>query len=298
MVYLTDPEEIKDVILDLQETDILWLDTEVADYETKKPRLSLIQVLAYPHCLDGSRTHILDVLDNNDVIDFFIKGIMIDKEIIKVFHNAKYDLKFLGKETANNIFCTLEYAKKIPYYLLPVKRYSLKVLTEHLTNFSNLSKEEQGSDWGIRPLTQEQLNYAKMDCVYVAQVYQHLIKLQLALEADPEQQDINSLLNRYQEIEAEWLYLDSEKKDLEKRIKEAMLAQNMTENNLFKLISWQRTIVKSNIQALIKLIDKHQLNVDFDITLTKDIQSQIGDKLDLLEPEIDTTTYCNLKPKN
>jgi ribonuclease D len=298
MVYLTDTDTIKDVILDLQETDILWLDTEVADYKTKKPRLSLIQVLAYPDCFDGNRTYIFDVLDNHEVLDLFIQQIMNNNKIKKVFHNAKYDLKFLEKKLAKNIFCTLEFAKKIPYYLLPVKKYSLKALTEHLTDFNELNKEEQGSDWGIRPLTSEQLNYAKMDCVYLAQVYQQLMQLQLKFPKDPEQEDINSLLSRYQEIEAKWLYLDSEKQDLEKRIKEAMLAQNMNENDLFKLNSWQRTIVKSNIQALIQLVEEYQLNLDFEITLTKDIQSQIGDKLNLLETEIDTTTYCNLKPKN
>jgi len=30
MIYLTDIEEIKEIILDLTDTDILWVDTEVA----------------------------------------------------------------------------------------------------------------------------------------------------------------------------------------------------------------------------------------------------------------------------
>ena len=112
MIYLTDVHQIKNVILDLTETDILWLDTEVADYNTKKPRLSLIQVLAYPHNLDGDRTYMLDVLDRQDVIDFFINNIMINEEIKKVFHNAKYDVRLLGKTKAKNIFCTFELIKQ------------------------------------------------------------------------------------------------------------------------------------------------------------------------------------------
>lgn len=298
MVYLTNTEEIKDVILDLQEADILWLDTEVADYKSKKPRLSLIQVLAYPHCLDGSRTYIFDVLDNDEIVQFFIEQIMKNNEIKKVFHNAKYDLKFLGQEVANNTFCTLECAKKIPYYLLPVKKYSLKALTEHLTHFTDLSKEEQGSDWGIRPLTTEQLNYAKMDCVYLAQVYQKLIYLEQQLHPEPNQEDIYSLLERYQEIEQQWLSLDSEKKSLEARIKEVMLAKNLKENQLFKLITIQKKITKTNIQELIELVNNYQLNLDFDITLTQDIRVQIGDKLELLKSETETKTYHNLKPKD
>ena len=297
MVYLTDSEEIQDIIVDLQQTDILWLDTEVADYKSKQPRLSLIQVLAYPHCLDGSRTYIFDVLDNYEIINIFVEQIMKNNHIKKVFHNAKYDLKFLGEKNANNIFCTFEFAKKIPYYLLPVKKYSLKALTEYLTDFDELSKEQQGSNWGVRPLTSEQLNYAKMDCVYLAQVYQKLIALEGKLNPEPSQEDISSLLKRYREIEEQWLYLDSEKRSLEERIKQAMLAQNIEENQVFKILTTKRTTTKTNIQELIELVDNHQLNLNFEITLTKDIRSQIGDKLELLKSETETKTYYNLKQK-
>ena len=48
MHYLTDATEIKAQINQLCSSKILWLDTEVADYRTPNPRLSLIQVLANP----------------------------------------------------------------------------------------------------------------------------------------------------------------------------------------------------------------------------------------------------------
>jgi len=288
MIYLTDLDDIKNAILDLTETDILWVDTEVADYATKKPRLSLIQVLAYPHNLDGERTYMLDVLDKSDLIDFFIKNIMINESIKKVFHNAKYDLRFLGKTTARNIYCTLELARKIPYYLLPVKSYSLKILTEYLTDFKDLSKEEQGSDWGIRPLRKIQLEYAKMDCVYLAQIYHKLSALEDKIK---ENITLEVLNKRYKEIEEEWLLLDSEMNYLKERIKEIMIDKNIQENDYFKVNSITRKTIKTDLQQLVKLVNEKNINIDFPITLTKAIQEELDNNLEDLNININTDTY-------
>lgn len=295
MIYLTDENEIKNIILDLIETDILWLDTEVADYATKKPRLSLIQVLAYPENLDGSRTYMLDVLDKPDLINFFIKNIMINESIKKVFHNANYDLKLLGKTTAKNVFCTLEFSRQFPYHLLPVKSYSLKTLTEYLTNFKDLNKEEQGGDWGIRPLQKSQLEYAKMDCVYLAQIYNKLIELEDKIHQDFDNNSLDILSKRYKDIEEKWLLLDSEINYLKEKIKATMIDQGIKENDYFKLSYTQRTTIKSDLQELVKLINNNKINIDFPITLTKVIQEQLGDDLDSLKTNIETKIYYSLK---
>jgi ribonuclease D len=298
MYYLTDESNIKEIISELSEADILWLDTEVADYNTKKPRLSLIQVLAYPQNLDGSRTCIIDVLDKTDLVEFFIDKIMKNKEIIKVFHNAKYDLKFLGKTKAKNVICTLELSRKIPYYLLPVKNHTLKTLTEYLTQFKNLSKEEQGSDWGIRPLTQTQLEYAKMDTVYLAQIYHKLTELESKIEPEPLQEDLENLGKRYLEIEEQWKLLDSEIQHIEARLKKAMLLQNKDEISAFKLSYSQRTTIKTDFSELVKLVNSKSIELDFSVTLTKEIQTKIGNNLDELKTETETKTISSLNKKN
>ncbi|MDY7023271.1 MAG: ribonuclease D, partial [Cyanobacteriota bacterium] len=146
MLYFTAPEQIKTVITQLLSSKILWLDTEVADYQAN-PRLSLIQVLT-----QTDRLLIFDVLDRPELTALFIEEIMANPAIEKVFHNAKFDLKFLGKKQAKTVTCTLEMAQKIPYYLLPVSNYKLKTLATYFTDFSNIDKVEQGSDWGQRPL--------------------------------------------------------------------------------------------------------------------------------------------------
>lgn len=298
MIYLTDINEIKNVIIDLTETDILWIDTEIADYATKNPRLSLIQVLAYGNNLDGNRTYMLDVLDKSDLIKFFIKNIMINESIQKVFHNAKFDLRFLGKNTATNIFCTLELARKFPYHFLPIKNKSLKNLTEYLTDFKDLPKEEQSSNWGIRPLRKNQLEYAKMDCIYLAQIYHHLTELDTKIKKNQEGINLETLSRRYKEIEKQWLLLDSEIIYLKEQIKEKMIDKNILENDDFKLTSITRNTVKTDLQELLKLVREKNISLDFPITLTKVIQEELGDNLEDLNINIDTNTYYTLNSKN
>ncbi|GET37071.1 DNA translocase FtsK [Microseira wollei] len=177
MQYLTKNAEIKEVIAKLATAKTLWLDTETAHWNTPEPKISLIQALAEPEDLTGDCAYIIDVLNKPDLVEEFISQVMENPEIEKVFHNAKYDLKFLGKERAKNVTCTYKIARKRKRDRLQVPNLQLKTLAEHLCHFSNVDKAEQGSDWGQRPLTPKQLQYAKMDVVYLAQVHRRLLEI-------------------------------------------------------------------------------------------------------------------------
>lgn len=293
-MYLTDKDEIKDIILDLREADILWVDTETADYKSKHPRLSLIQILAYPDNLDGSRTYVFDVLNKSDLVDFFVNNIMVNEGIKKVFHNAQYDLRFLGKKEAKNIFCTFELAKKIPHHILPVKSKSLKKLTEYFTDFQDIDKNEQGGDWGIRPLTENQIQYAQMDCVYLAQVYQHLLVLDNFLKEE-EKIGLDGLCQRYKELEEQWSLLDSEIEYLKGKIKQVMIEENIDKNDVFKLSKVEKSVVRTNLQDLVKLVKEKENDLNFSVNLTNDIKKILGDNLEYLDKEIDRSVYYTLK---
>ncbi|WP_228008488.1 hypothetical protein [Microcystis aeruginosa] len=93
--------------------------------------MSLIQILANSTDLTGERVTILDVLDQPDLTDYFITKILLVDWIEKVFHNASYDCKFLGgKSKVKKITCTLELAKKVPYYMATLPNYQLKTVVE------------------------------------------------------------------------------------------------------------------------------------------------------------------------
>jgi S-DNA-T family DNA segregation ATPase FtsK/SpoIIIE len=183
MPYLTQAEDIQTHIAKFASAKVLWLDTEVADWQTSKPRLSLIQVLVNPNKLVCESTYILDVLDKPELTAEFIAQIMVNPNIEKVFHNASYDLKYLGDEQAQNITCTLKLANKVGgKKILGTSNLKLKTLAIELCKFSNVDTEEQASDWGRRSLTPKQLHYAAMDTVYLAAVHRCLLE-KIDLEA-------------------------------------------------------------------------------------------------------------------
>jgi S-DNA-T family DNA segregation ATPase FtsK/SpoIIIE len=177
MQYLSEGHEIRAQIVKFASAKTLWLDTEIADWNTYYPRLSLIQVLADPTNSAGESVYILDVLHKPDLAAYFINQIMVNPNIEKVFHNASFDLKYLGGQIAQNVTCTLKLARKITREVLQVSNLQLKTLAAELCGFSNVDKEEQASDWGKRPLSDKQLQYAAMDTVYLAAVHRRLLEI-------------------------------------------------------------------------------------------------------------------------
>jgi DNA segregation ATPase FtsK/SpoIIIE, S-DNA-T family len=177
MQYLKTATEIRELIATLTSHKILWLDTEIADFHTDYDRLSLIQVLADPTDTTGASAYLLDVLDKPDLAEYFINQIMINLNIEKVFHNASFDVKYLGGSLATNITCTLKLARKITRERLKVSNLKLKNLASELCHFVNVDDESGSSNWRKRPLSDEQLKYAAMDTVYLAAVHLKLLEI-------------------------------------------------------------------------------------------------------------------------
>ncbi|MDZ7959090.1 MAG: DNA translocase FtsK [Aulosira sp. DedQUE10] len=177
MLYLIDTTEIKVKISQLATVKILWIDTEVADWNTSHPRLSLIQVLSDHTDSAGESTYLLDVLDKPDLVEYFINQIMLNPQIEKVFHNASFDIRYLGRQLAKNVTCTLQIARKITRQVLQVSNLQLKTLAAELCHFSNVDIEEGRSNWGKRPLSNKQLQYAAMDTVYLAVLHRRLLEI-------------------------------------------------------------------------------------------------------------------------
>ena len=297
MPYLKLKDEIRSLVAKLSKAKTLWLDTEVADYDTRNPRLSLIQVLDDCTDLTGESVYILDVLEQPELVTEFIEEIMINSSIEKVFHNAKYDLRFLGKKKAQNVICTLEMAKKIPYYILPLPNYQLKTLAIELCHFQDIDKQHQSSDWGIRPLSEEQIEYAYLDCIILAQVHSRLLEITQQTDFDAATEDLSLLGEKYVELEQQWKLLKSEFEHLQERIKLAMQAQDLSETSHFKLNSYERTTTKVPFSQLVRLVESQNVDLDFDLPLTKDIQKNLGDNLQQLAVDVSKTNTIRLISK-
>ncbi len=298
MPYLTSASEIRSLIGKYTQAKTLWMDTEVADYQSRNPRLSLIQILDDANDLSGESTCILDVLERTKLVNEFIELVMLNPNIEKVFHNASYDLRFLGKNKAKNITCTYKIAKKIPYYILPLPNYQLKTLAIELCNFQDVDKKQQSSDWGQRPLNEEQLEYAYLDCIYLAQVHLRLTELIEKASPSPATEDLISLGERYIQIEKQIKLLKSEYEHLQERMKLAMQEQNLSETAHLKLLNYERTTIKVQFQELAKFVENQAINLDFSINLTQKIQKDLGINLEQLPLQIDKSSYFRLKAKN
>jgi ribonuclease D len=297
MPYFTDLREINSTIALCTQASTLWIDTEVSEYKSKNPKLSLIQISDDASDMTGDRIYILDVLKQPDIVTAFVDKIMLNPVIEKVFHNAKYDINFLGKSQVKNVTCTLEIARKIPYHILPVPNYELKTLATHLCKFHDIDKELQTSDWGKRPLTEDQIEYASLDCIYLAQVHVRLLELSVLTNTEASQEDLTLLSERYTQIEQQWKLLNSEMEYLQEKVKKAMQAQDLSETSYFKLQKSDRATVKVSFSQLAKLVETTGIELDFPVTLTQKLQKDLGENLEQLPVEVEKNSILRLTPK-
>ncbi len=274
MPYLTVANDIKALIAKISQAKILWVDTEIADYKSN-PRLSLIQVLADSTDATGDATFLLDVLDKPELAKDFINQIMVNPNIEKVLHNASYDIRFLGNDDAQNVTCTLKMARKIPAYILPLPNRQLKTLIEILCGIAYVDKTEQGGDWARRPLTQKQVEYAKMDAVYLVQVHRRLLEILAQCYPEPATENLTALGEKYQEIESQWKPLDVEFAEVKEQFKAGMMAQKLKDSSYFELSS--SITMKVDFLTLARLTQTEGIELNFPVTLTKEIQKQLGE---------------------
>lgn len=297
MQYFVKPDYIISLIDNFAQAEVLWIDTEIADFKSRNPKVSLIQVLTGYADRLKENVVILDVLNHPEIVDIFIQKIMLNPSIEKVFHNAKYDLKFLGKNKAENVTCTLEMAKSIPYYLLPLPDLSLKTLTESLCNIVAVDKSQQGSDWGQRPLSATQLTYANLDPVYLYMVHQKLLQLKLVTNPNPNSENITVLTERYLKLKQQLQIIESECTHFESRLKAAMQAQDILETVNLKISPINRHTYKVDFNQLAEVVNQNNIELDFPVTLTAKLQKELGQIVEQLslEEEVSSSWRITIK---
>lgn len=97
-----------------------------------------------------------------------LKPIFENKNIIKVFHGAEQDLDLLFKHgifTVNFFDTQLAEQALSNEYQISYKNIVLKYLNK------NISKNITLTSWDKRPLSEEQIQYAAYDVIYLAEVY-------------------------------------------------------------------------------------------------------------------------------
>ena len=145
------------------------IDTETLGLNPLRDRLCVVQLSA------GDGTAHLVKFDGKNYAAPNLKKILSDKNILKIFHFARFDVAvmqhYLGVVTAP-VYCTKIASRLARTY---TEHHSLKTLCKELAGL-DLDKQQQTTNWAAADLSPEQLQYAASDVL-------HLHKLKEALDS-------------------------------------------------------------------------------------------------------------------
>jgi ribonuclease D len=154
--FVDTPEKLAKAEKSIREAKVIALDTEYDSFRYFREMLCLLQIQT------EERTWLIDPLAAGLDLSF-LGDVLIDPEILKIFHAGDNDIRILKRDYAfgfRNIFDTHRAASLLGFRLL-----SLSTLLEtHLG--VTLEKKMQRSRWDLRPLSEEQLDYAHLTDLY------------------------------------------------------------------------------------------------------------------------------------
>ncbi len=150
------------------------VDTETLGLKPLRDRLCVVQLSAG----DGD-AHLVQIARGQHEAPHLV-ATLSNPAILKVFHFARFDLgvlyHYLGVDVAP-VYCTKIASRLTRTY---TDRHGLKDLVKELLD-TDLSKQQQSSDWGADTLSDAQQSYAAADVLYL-----HALKAKLdaALERE------------------------------------------------------------------------------------------------------------------
>ena len=159
--------QLKQFYQECQNNKTIAIDTEFYWTKTYKAIPCLIQIA------NSKRAIIIDLITHNlDLI--YLKKLLTNIDIIKIFHSGRQDIEILYNlfdELPKNIFDT-----QIGVLPLGFKEStSLEKICKQLLAIK-INKEQQIIDWRVRPLTRDQIDYAKNDVKYLIVLYRKIIQ--------------------------------------------------------------------------------------------------------------------------
>lgn len=163
MSLITTTKELKSLCTRLKKSDFITVDTEFIREKTYWPRLCLIQVAG-----DDEEPYAIDPLaEGIDLAPFY--EVMLDKEVLKVFHACRQDLEIFFKEMGKlptPVFDTQIAAMVCGFG----EQVSYEVLVNTLAK-KQIDKSSRFTDWAMRPLTAKQLKYALADVTHLRKIF-------------------------------------------------------------------------------------------------------------------------------
>ena len=163
LVWVDQPQQLRQAVEALAVQDILAVDTESNSLYAYQEQVCLVQFST------RDTDYLIDALvlpDLSPLAEIFASG-----RILKVFHAAEYDLICLFRDYGfrfNYLFDTMIAARILGY-----QKIGLGALLEKYFGIQ-MNKKYQRANWGKRPLKGEMLEYARLDSRYLIPLQDNL----------------------------------------------------------------------------------------------------------------------------
>ncbi|MGZ8185648.1 MAG: ribonuclease D [Methylobacter sp.] len=160
--YINTPDQLAKLCAQIEKEPWLALDTEFLREKTYYPKFCLLQIATpeWVACIDPLALPKLDSLFEA----------LYNPSIVKIFHSCRQDLEIFYQLTGKlpaPVFDTQIAAPLLGFQENP----GYAMLVSSLLNV-NLNKAHTRADWSKRPLTDEQIQYAADDVIYLCKIYQ------------------------------------------------------------------------------------------------------------------------------
>ncbi len=145
------------------------LDTEFTRQTTYYPILSIIQV-AVKTSPKKKESFIVDCMTDIDLTELF--AVIADPKIIKILHSCTQDLQIFHHKSGllpQGIIDTQLMANFCGYGF----NIGYSPLVDKICDWQ-LDKDQQRSDWQLRPLSAKQIEYALLDVLFLEEIYDEL----------------------------------------------------------------------------------------------------------------------------
>ncbi len=144
------------------------IDTETMGLQLGRDRLCLVQISD-----GGGDEHLVRFGQGSDFAAPNLKVVLTDPDRLKLYHFARFDLAsiraYLGVMAAP-VYCTKIASRLVRTY---TDRHGLKDIVRELLG-TEISKQQQQTDWGAPELSEPQKDYAASDVRYL-----HALKTKL-----------------------------------------------------------------------------------------------------------------------
>ena len=258
VLYVSKKKQLLELDFELDKLSLFGLDTEFDWRSTYFPILSMVQISTF------DKIFLVDCLQTNP--NEILKKHLENKEILKIFHSARSDATVLSNcvnAQTSNVF-DIQVAEKLisnsqieAYGKIVDKYYGIK-----------LQKSETNSNWLKRPLSENQIRYAKEDVNYLIEIY----KLQRKILKKR-----NLLKEAFKNSKKEVIFGNKSLKEVRLKKKEKKFS-----NKVKKIFIWREELAEAkNLPPSFIFKDKYlsqlsKINTK-DIGIKKKIMTIIGD---------------------